>query len=532
MTAAYVPGDFLAVLVPGTLLVWEPRPGISPDDVWKAAGSGGAIHELVSLLSVDGGWSNLPSFAIVRPEEGRVRILVRGDVDVQVSAPGQADAVVAAPRATTWAESVVDGASSVTVLAGDSRPAQALPLVSGVVTTCRFTWVLAGAIGADDVDLAHPAHTLRNAHGAAPMADPFADSEVPGITEIPELTQAPVSPPMSPPVGTPVAQPVETPLITPPAAPLLETPPATPLLETPPATPLETPVEHSVSYAFLFGGGDERSVSSAAVRPEAELDPDPGSDPEPLLEPAPAPAPIAERLPDPMPTPIVEPAPVPPSDPMLNPLADEPTGLISHAPWSLGGRAPRLGDHDDLTVSRASLGTPSPASPVSKPEAEPADGDGPLMLSVACPVGHRNGPDALTCRVCGEVVPPQTPVTVRRPPLGVLRIANGDQVPLDRLTIVGRLPKAHGMVGTELPRLVTVPAPNQDVSRSHLELRLDGWQVLAVDLDSLNGTVVTLPGRPPQRIRANLPLIVSPGTTLVLADEVTLTIEASAGAGA
>jgi hypothetical protein len=149
------------------------------------------------------------------------------------------------------------------------------------------------------------------------------------------------------------------------------------------------------------------------------------------------------------------------------------------------------------------------------------------VATIYCPRRHANPPDAALCRICADPIPGQNPVTVPRPPLGVLRASTGEATDLDRLIIVGRQPRAHGLVGTELPRLVTVPSPNQDVSRSHLEVRVEGWQVLVVDLDSLNGTVITMPGRPPQRIRANMPMLVGPGTTITLADEITLTYEVS-----
>ncbi len=70
-----------------------------------------------------------------------------------------------------------------------------------------------------------------------------------------------------------------------------------------------------------------------------------------------------------------------------------------------------------------------------------------------------------------------------------------------------------------------IPSPDKDISRNHLEIRLDGWHVLVTDLKSTNGTLVTLPGREPERLRPDAPAPIEPGTTVSLADEVTFRFE-------
>ncbi len=83
------------------------------------------------------------------------------------------------------------------------------------------------------------------------------------------------------------------------------------------------------------------------------------------------------------------------------------------------------------------------------------------------------------------------------------------------------------MLTGEAPELVKVPSPLKEVSSSHLEVRLEGWQVLVVDRQSTNGTVVTAPGRDPQRLRPGEPVPITPGTTVNLADEAEFVFEAS-----
>jgi hypothetical protein len=91
---------------------------------------------------------------------------------------------------------------------------------------------------------------------------------------------------------------------------------------------------------------------------------------------------------------------------------------------------------------------------------------------------------------------------------------------------MGRAPEApaNGNAATQ-PHVVKLASPENDISRNHLEIRLDGWHVLVVDLDSVNGTVVTLPGQAPQRLRPNNGVAIEPGTLVTLADEISFVYE-------
>lgn len=131
------------------------------------------------------------------------------------------------------------------------------------------------------------------------------------------------------------------------------------------------------------------------------------------------------------------------------------------------------------------------------------------------------------CRICGIGLGDADPVSMPRPLLGRLLFSNGTEVQLDRPAIVGRLPKAERVSARELPQLVTVPSPDKDISRNHLEVRIDGWHVLVVDLGSTNGTVVTMPGQPPERLRAGEEQPIVPGTVVTIADEITFVYEVS-----
>lgn len=143
---------------------------------------------------------------------------------------------------------------------------------------------------------------------------------------------------------------------------------------------------------------------------------------------------------------------------------------------------------------------------------------GETVLAARCDNGHLNPPQQPTCRSCGAGVPPQEPLRVPRPPLGRLVLPDGQQVLLDRSVILGRRPEAIPG-GETWPHLVELPADRTHLSRQHLLLELDGWQVVARDLGSRSGTVLRTPAGGAQRMQPQRSYIVGPGSVLVLADD-------------
>jgi hypothetical protein len=174
--------------------------------------------------------------------------------------------------------------------------------------------------------------------------------------------------------------------------------------------------------------------------------------------------------------------------------------------------------------------TPPPVTPEPVPAPIAAESpaavihSGPPVHAVVCPLGHLSPPYAPQCRVCGTAVPPQEPFVTSRPSLGLLRLSTGEVVPLDRTVVLGRNPRTED-TGPSGPLIVTVPSPNKDISRSHVEVRLEDWNVLVTDLGSTNGTTVTVPGHPPVRLRANEPMPIESQTEVNIADEVVFRYE-------
>ncbi|MET4703834.1 FHA domain-containing protein [Frigoribacterium sp. UYMn621] len=109
-----------------------------------------------------------------------------------------------------------------------------------------------------------------------------------------------------------------------------------------------------------------------------------------------------------------------------------------------------------------------------------------------------------------------------------LALSSGTREPLTQPILVGRSPSVSQVSGGQMPRLLTVGTPDQDISRTHVRFVLEGGTVVVTDLHSRNGTLVVLPGKEPQKLRAGEPTSVITGTVVDLGGGVTLTVEETA----
>ncbi|MGF9647483.1 hypothetical protein AAIH32_05890 [Pseudarthrobacter oxydans] len=178
-------------------------------------------------------------------------------------------------------------------------------------------------------------------------------------------------------------------------------------------------------------------------------------------------------------------------------------------------------DHDGQTVMKSQLpGTPPrPAAAVSD-----ASAAGPLVLARVCPQDHANPPTSAHCATCGAALLPDA-VQVARPRLGRMRISTGELVDLDQSLVIGRQPSVSRVQGGVMPRLVQVASPGGDISRSHVEVRLEGWHVMLCDLKATNGTVLVREGQAPRRLAQNEMAILLDGDIAELGDNISLRFE-------
>ena len=84
--------------------------------------------------------------------------------------------------------------------------------------------------------------------------------------------------------------------------------------------------------------------------------------------------------------------------------------------------------------------------------------------------------------------------------------------------------QAHG-VHSRSDECGAVDSPQQDISRSHVELRVEGDSILATDLHTTNGTTLLRSGVDPMRLHPGEGTVVVPGDVIDLGDGITVAIE-------
>jgi hypothetical protein len=154
--------------------------------------------------------------------------------------------------------------------------------------------------------------------------------------------------------------------------------------------------------------------------------------------------------------------------------------------------------------------------PAGTESADPDVADPALVDGVLCARHHFNDPNVQYCRQCGISMVQLTQRIQQgpRPPLGVLLLDDGTGFTLDKDYVVGREPVLDGDVAAGRARPLRVPDPGGTVSRLHLRISLIGWQVEVRDLNSSNGSVLTLPNGAERRLAPGDAVTIEPGTRI------------------
>ena len=174
------------------------------------------------------------------------------------------------------------------------------------------------------------------------------------------------------------------------------------------------------------------------------------------------------------------------------------------------------GDHDGETVISSRAQELREQISGESEEESPA-----MVLALLCHYGHINPPHGSSCRLCGAPIGGE-PNWYPRPALGEIYVSTGLRVPIDADIIIGRKPTSTPESGRPHAHLVPVPSPDQQISRTHCEVRVDGWDVRLVDRNSNNGTYVLRPGERPIRIRPTEPFFVRVGDVIDIGEGVTI----------
>lgn len=488
---AYAPGSVTAVFGgPFAALL-----SLAPDHelvggVLDAVQSEDASLDRVLEVLISLGLRVVDSFALAEVTDAGVRVVVRGSGRVQVQ--GSEDI----PGSGLWVDRFLPGHPTIRLLAAEAPGAARLPMGTGVA-------------------LASVVEHLGTPLASAPVS---ASASARGSTPAPAPGASP-----TPPVAGPSAAASD-----PDAAPIAAASgPAASVTASVP-DPDDVP-----DFDHLFG---------ATVRP-IQPPPSPASSPSPAGPVAAAPSAANAAAPGSpatahrtMPSPFTTPVPGAPlaGAGLVEPPAPVKPGgtFIEAMPWNDDGSPLTPPPGAALPTPPASgfpAAEPSPPRPEMTIDREQLKGHGgavgPIVVAARCPHGHLSPAYAGVCRVCRQPLPAQQPFEVPRPPLGVLRLQNGDTVLLDRGAVLGRSPRLPSGWTDEQPNLVKIHDPERDISSQHVEVRLDFWHVLVRDLGSTNGTEVILPGTEPVALRPHDPMAIEPGTRIVLAGVFDITFE-------
>ena len=583
--AGFAPGPSVGIVGPRAIALVDSDPRSRfAKDLWSVISAGGEFAQITEVL-ISHGLASLPPVAIAHLDRTGVRVLVRGTMGVHLRTPDDApDVELDAPNVTTWIEHVEPRVDHVALFdRGDLAEVGPFRTTGGVVPAARIEAELRTSVSAGADPFGGASHADHDELIDAPDAGGPREATPPG-----HLLVEPIGPaqPAQPAEPAELAEPVEggePPVPADPATADPETwiPPrfsdaSSASTGADDADPDVGAVVRSSSAAAgteardeivdVDRGNetvrfDEDAIGSAELANDAE-----GAADHQLV--ADIAAAGVEPAPDAAPE-VFEPDAVGPLDAVGSDhgTADEaeddydhlfgatqyrsvssagvseadsagsagssvgdPTddGVIASIPSAVevdDAAAGPLGDHDGMTIGLAQLralhaggaghdaNRPSPAATSA------------TVHAVVCPSGHYNPPSAATCRVCGVEIPVQAHVSVPRPVLGSFRFSTGEQRQVFRPMLLGRSPTTDGTLGGELPELVSLPSPSKELSATHLEVRIEGWQVVVVDRRSTNGTTVCLPQRDPQRLHPGEPFPIVPGTVVDMAEEIQFTFE-------
>lgn len=495
----YAPGPWVALVGPDALVVMPPAPARADrflTALWESIVPTASVDDLVAELG-RAGVTEMPDMVALFWDQGSMHSLVRGRLQVLDASTGEVIATGEGVR--TWSETGLRDVRSVVIAAADETPAGSdvvhLPLVVGAAT-----------VGSLLVETT--ADRLLSYPGAAPRAvvESIDSSEGSG-DEIGRAEQRPE----------------------------------------PESDRADALAGSGLASAALAGGAVEAVAQGGVDAPHGQVyDPmHPESDEPPTAEIAAVPEPWEEDRGAWDDQPVEEP-------PVEEPLVEEP--LVED-------RARSWAEHSD-SAPQASPGWAGPTSepsgpgpdaatelfeaPVETEVAEETDRPdeteraaeapgaaetyGPsgtaVLAGTAGPAGAAriSGPGAVGAGE-GPVEPP--PVTA------LLRPITGAPVSVDRPVLIGRAPNAAKAGGNVTPRLMTVPSPSHDISRTHVKVEPVGRTVQATDLHSTNGTVLitgpiggdpSLAGQRHQLVPGE-PVAVQPGWILDLGDGVTILID-------
>jgi hypothetical protein len=208
------------------------------------------------------------------------------------------------------------------------------------------------------------------------------------------------------------------------------------------------------------------------------------------------------------------------------PDADEDlwSGLVAADGFTFVGPAVATPPAPEFTFEVAALmngprRAPLPMEPLGVAARQPDLPFPPVTIKAApCTAGHGNDPRTRFCGRCGSsVLAGLPPIEAPRPPLGSLVFDDGTTWSLSADLVAGRQPELHERVTTGWALPLVVDDPERSISRVHAEFRLDGWDVVLINLSTTNGSFLWDPATGVwDALDAGEPVVLAPGARIAL----------------
>lgn len=500
--AWYAPGGWVAMVHGGTWLFAATQPAARVvERCWQAVRGGVDADQVVSAILHDG-FRAVPEFALVHIGVDATDFVVRGTAAVDVVYADGTRSTIDAGGTPSLIERTVTEVPAALRLHGnesadagvEAETAHTLPIESGVVLALILGFGVFAVDGQDDGAPNEPRQEVVTEHG--PIGQEQALEEQP---HRPPAAPAPPVPPDRP--ATQVAEAVSRNVSS--------------------VSVSDDSAEQVPDLDYIFQTTVIRGSSSGGPRSEPHA-------PTRLLDDGMDWMSVQNHTAQPADRPVIEtfdpsaPSTVAPHPSVSETSRTAPAPAVAVVPASSAAGAAMPSAEPTWLMEP---GRSDPEATVFRPAKRSAAADQPVIPTVRCPVGHMNDPAAVACRICQQRVPEQQPMLMPRPSLGLLRLSDGEPLPLDRGVIFGRNPEVPDGYTGPRPSLIRLSTAD-DISRNHVEIRLDGWRVLVVDLGSRNGTELTRPhGRSAYALQPLQEYELESGAVISLAPDVWIAYE-------
>lgn len=507
----YTHGDWVAIITDGAVALLPPSiDEVRLTQVWDALRESPDLTHSLTVLA-RGGLVGLPPFALVSVVEGHVRGFLRGDVRL-LTADAHGTSEHSAAHVATWAEINVADAGAVTV----AVPASVAPVVDGLRMPA-----LAAVVRASSVEV-----RLRAAV-EAPRPAPVVVETAPAAALSETTTRDGLADDLASDAATDDDHRPGAPSRRAARRALAAEHPAEPVSTPQPSPDPVRDAERAREYVARRARARASAAESPAGSPPATTRGRTGAVASRAGQAAAAPVDVAPTSPAP-----TSPAPTASSTrssqvPDASPVARRAAAATSQPVTRASDSVPPPPPVVESPVSEMTV------VPATEPEPLPSDLTGPDVQALLAD-DDRFGSTVLSSGLVEirrqmssrevDSLPGPFPVPAV-PRVQKIRMSSGLLVPLDRAVLIGRAPVVSRVAARDLPRLVTVVSPNQDISRTHAQVHTVGEDVLVTDLNSTNGMLLTEEGQAPRRLRSGEPTPITPGAIVDLGDGVTFTLE-------